>query len=83
MDGRSIQVFPNPSSSFVVLRGVSANEVSSVSILTITGQAVQSTTSVVGNDLKLNVSELIPGTYIINIRMKKTGETASMKLIRQ
>jgi hypothetical protein len=83
MDGRSIQVFPNPTSNFVVLRGLKANEVSSVVVLTATGQAVQSTTSIDGQDLKLNVSGLIPGMYIINIRMKKNHELASMKFIKQ
>jgi hypothetical protein len=83
IDGRSIKLYPNPTSRFAVLTGVNAAEVAQVSVLTATGQHVPAATEVTGNDLRLDVGELVPGMYIINIRMKHSNDMASMKFIKQ
>jgi len=83
VNGRTIKVFPNPSNDYVMLSGISATEVAQVNVLTATGQSVPASTEAVGNDLRMNVSNLVPGMYIINVRMKRDNQMASMKFIKQ
>lgn len=83
VNGRTIKVFPNPSNDYVMLSGITASEVAQINVLTETGQSVPASTEASGNDLRMNVSNLVPGIYIINVRMKHDNQMASMKFIKQ
>ncbi|WP_285544676.1 T9SS type A sorting domain-containing protein, partial [Dyadobacter frigoris] len=61
----AVSIYPNPSSDKVFIQDMDLAQVKQVSILDMNGRAVFSSSTVNSNGI--NVSKLIPGTYILHI----------------
>lgn len=76
----SVLVYPNPASDFVTFKTTKMEGVKSISILNIVGQSVVNTTF--EEVLKLPVSTLQKGTYIVLISDEKGNRATSKLLIK-
>jgi hypothetical protein len=69
IDITSIKCYPNPSTSFIKVTGVVAGE--QVAITDIYGKRLYLSSPAINNTLKIDVSDLQPGMYVISTGKKK------------
>jgi CshA-type fibril repeat protein len=74
----AISIYPNPSSDKVFLQDADLAQVKQASILDMTGRAVFSSSKV--DSSGINVSKLIPGTYILHVT-NLNGSSSSHKFV--
>lgn len=76
----AVNVYPNPAKNTIVLQ--SANAINKIVIYSVTGQAVKtmaSNTTIVGE--VINVADLTPGVYFINLSDDKNNQTIKKLII--
>lgn len=63
-----LAIYPNPAQDYVIIKGAEAIKGSKqVNINSIDGRTIQTTEFADGDNVKINISNLVPGTYILNI----------------
>lgn len=72
--GKSIAIYPNPAKNYFY---IGTDEVADVTVFEVTGRTIKKIAGVQGE--KIDVSELIPGSYIVRIEFD--GHSESQKLI--
>lgn len=80
-DKKTIRFYPNPSRDFITLDGIDPRKVAQVHVTTITGEYIPVKTEASGSDIRLNVGQLVPGTYMIVVTMKNK-EVSALKFIK-
>lgn len=78
---KSISIYPNPVTSFVIVSNLQQSQISNVQIYDIKGSLIDKINfSILNLDYKLSTENLLSGIYIIQIQNDK-GRTVSKKLI--
>lgn len=73
----SLQVYPNPTSDFLNIKG--AKKVSGIKVLDVSGRVVLSSDKA---EQRIDVSQLIKGTYILNVK-NTDGTSSTHKFIKK
>ena len=76
-----IQFFPNPTQNNVTINGLNTEDVTAVYVHDINGQRVQVTTQTTGKAIRMDVSRLSAGTYVVVV-VKKDGTKSALKLMK-
>ncbi|QGY43427.1 T9SS type A sorting domain-containing protein [Maribellus comscasis] len=74
-----LQVYPNPASEKINIS--SAKEFVGIEVYTLTGEKIIQNTNMNSTHKELNISNLLPGIYILKINLK-TGEQNTYKIIK-
>ncbi|MGB0402676.1 MAG: T9SS type A sorting domain-containing protein [Salibacteraceae bacterium] len=73
-------IYPNPTSDYFSISGISNNEVSTVIIVDLNGRTVYSGGH--KNQELININQLSPGSYVVSIELAN-GYTESKRIIKQ
>ena len=71
----AISLYPNPASDMLIAQSDMFNAESKPAIMDITGQVIAVSSDMQGNKIKLNVSSLAPGIYMIRFNIHGTQVT--------
>jgi len=74
------KVYPNPSSAYLNIEGTAGPAVNLVSVSNAEGRLIEVTNSSVSDRLQLDIGDLIPGKYIVTIRVQ--GELKQFPFIK-
>ncbi len=75
----NVKVYPNPAKDVLTITNT-LNIIDSAELYNVLGKRVTTVTSISNNDLKMNVSNLRGGIYILKLRNQE-GDTSSRKVI--
>jgi len=80
--GNSLYFFPNPAKDYIILTLKGYKDITTINIYDETGKLVQSKQSINTNHLKINVSPLKTGVYMLHV-FDKAGNTQITKFIKE
>ena len=81
MPNLEIQTSPNPASSEVLIKTPTDKIMREIRLLNATGSLVFQQTGIDKNEYRLNVSKIVPGMYIVQIRFDE-GITARQIIVQ-
>jgi hypothetical protein len=82
VSGNSLSFFPNPANDYIILDLRGYKDMTTISIYDETGKLVQNKQSINTNQLKINVSSLKTGAYMLHV-FDKAGNTQIKKFIKE
>ncbi len=79
----SVKIYPNPANDYVMIDFSVENNNCVVTMMDIEGRVIKQIKNVKGNQLKLDVSELVKGVYILNITNENKKVLRNEKIVLQ